>query len=250
MITAYQQQHQSWSVAEREQLVLDHMPQVRLIASRIHAHLPKHVPLEDLISAGVVGLLAAVDNFDPDRGVKLKTFAEHKIRGYVLNSIGKFDGTSRARNSNQKRVRKAIADATVRLNATPQSDDIAEEMGLTLDEYYAMLSELQFVTLGGLDAIADEDGSSMVRGIADSNSEAPDRTLERRELQMLVLQAIKEIPQAERIVLNMYYVDELNLREIASIMDLHMTRISQIKTQAVLRLRAKFAQLWPGRFDA
>jgi RNA polymerase sigma factor for flagellar operon FliA len=248
VISAYQRQQ--WSAEERDQLVLEHLPQVRLIASRIHERLPKHVLLEDLISAGVVGLLTAIDNFDPSRGAKLKTFAEHKIRGYILNSIGKLEGTPRSRKRAHRQVQKAISDCAQRLGRTPETEDIAAEMGLTLEEYFEVLNELQFVTVGGLEtAFEGDEGDSMLREVIDPGGDTPARNLERRELQALVVDALNDMPEVERIVLNMYYLDELNLREIGSIMEVHMTRISQIKTQAILRLRSRLAQLWPGRVD-
>jgi RNA polymerase sigma factor FliA len=249
MKTAYAKQH-SWTAEEREQLVLEHLPQVRLLASRIHERLPKHIQLDDLISAGVIGLITAVDNFDPSRGTKLRTFAEHKIRGYILNSIAKVDGVPRSRKKDQSQVQRAITTAGNRLGTTPTSEDIAEELGVTLDEYHNLIRDLQSVSLGSLDqAIEGEEGEQLVKYIADPGEDTPARTLERRELQALIVKILQELPEVERVVLNMYYLDELNLREIGSIMDLHITRISQIKTQAILRLRSKLEELWPGKAD-
>jgi RNA polymerase sigma factor for flagellar operon FliA len=250
MATPYQTQQQSWTAEERDQMILDHLPQVRLIASRIHERLPKHVSLDDLVSAGVIGLIAAVDNFDPSRNVKLRTFAEHKIRGYILNSIGKLDGAPRARKKTHKEVQRAIADAGQRLGANPGSEDIASELNLTIEEYFEVLNDLQFVTLGGLETSAEgEEGNGLLRYLADPREETPARSLERKQLHALIVEALKEMPEVERVVLNMYYMDELNLREIASVMNLHLTRISQIKTQAILGLRTRLTELWPGKAD-
>jgi RNA polymerase sigma factor for flagellar operon FliA len=240
----------SWTAEERDQLVLEHLPQVRLIAGRIHERLPKQVPLDDLISAGVIGLMTAIDNFDPSRGVKLRTFAEHKIRGYILNSLAKTGGAPRSRRKAYAQVQRAITAAGNRLGRAPESEDIAQELGIALDDYYKTIQDFQSITLGSIDApIEGGDGESLARYVLDPDENTPQRALERRELQALVLKILPTLPETERVVLNMYYLDQLNLREIASVMDLHITRVSQIKTQAILRLRGKLAELWPGRPD-
>jgi RNA polymerase sigma factor FliA len=248
MITTYQEQSTAPVTQEaREQMILDHLPQVHLIASRIHERLPQHVLLEDLVSAGVLGLISAVDNFDAGRNVKLRTYAEHKIRGYILNSISKLSGNSRQLTKLRRDVQGAIAAAEQKSGATPDAEDICAELGITLDEYYSILSDLQATSLGSLDAIDTEDPDrSALKYIADPVAQTPERILERAALQELIQRSLAQIPEQERVVLSFYYVEGLNLREIAEIMDLHVTRISQIKTQAILRLRAHLEKLWPG----
>ena len=251
MITTYQQQSIAPIPHEmREEMILEHLPQVHIIASRIHERLPQHVLLEDLVSAGVLGLISAVDNFDPSRNVKLRTYAEHKIRGYILNSIGKLSGNSRQLTKLRRDVQAAISAAEQKTGETPAAEDICAELGMTLEEYYSALSELQAASLGSLDAIDTEDPSNpALKYIADPSAKTPECIVQRAALQELIQQSLSEMPEQERVVLSFYYVEGLNLREIAEIMGLHITRISQIKTQAILRMRSHLEKLWPGPVD-
>ena len=251
MITTYQQQTVTTVTPEqREQMILEHLPQVHIIASRIHERLPQHVLLEDLVSAGVLGLISAVDNFDPSRNVKLRTYAEHKIRGYILNSIGKLSGNSRHLTKLRRDVQSAVSAAEQKTGETPAAEDICAELGMTLDEYYAALNDLQATSLGSLDAIdADDPSHSLLKYIADPAAKTPERIVQQAALQKLIQQSLAEMPEQERVVLSFYYVEGLNLREIAEIMELHISRISQIKTQAILRLRTQLEKLWPGTVE-
>jgi RNA polymerase sigma factor FliA len=251
MITTYQQNLPAPVPHElREQMILEHLPQVHIIASRIHERLPKHVLLEDLISAGVLGLISAVDNFDPSRNVKLRTYAEHKIRGYILNSISKLSGNSRQLTKLRRDVQAAISVVEERTGETPAAEDICAELGMTLDEYHAALNDLQAMSLGSLDSMdPGDDDHSALKYIADPTAMTPERIVEHAELQTLIQRSLTAMPDQERVVLSFYYVEGLNLREIAEIMQLHVTRISQIKTQAILRLRSHLEKLWPGRVD-
>lgn len=246
MIAPYQQA-KTLDPAAREQMILEHLPQVRYIASRILERLPKHVALDDLVSAGILGLISAVDNFDDSRSVKLRTYAEHKIRGHILNSLGKLEGTPRTRPKQRREVQQAIAAAEQRLGATPDSQDIADQLGISVDEYHELLNEMQGISLGTLETVDSEEGESMLRYIADPGSESPSQTLEKAKLRELLANSLNDLPHMERLVLSFYYLEGLNLRQIADIVDLHMTRISQLKTQAILRLRSRFEKLWPGK---
>jgi RNA polymerase sigma factor FliA len=235
---------------QREQMIIEHLPQVQFVASYIHGRLPRHVQIDDLISAGVLGLIAAIDSFDPGRNVQLRTYAEHKIRGHILNSISKLQGTPRQRGTLRRDIEKAISSAQQRLGAIPGSEDIAAELKMSLEDYQEALNGLQSITIGSLDSSGgnDED-ASVVRFLPDPKSESPARAVEREQLRKLLVEALEHIPNVERTVLNFYYFEGLNLREIGSILDVHMTRVSQIKTQAVLRLRSRLAALWPGKVE-
>jgi RNA polymerase sigma factor for flagellar operon FliA len=236
--------------SEREQLILEHLPQVYFIASRIHERLPKHIQLDDLVSAGVLGLISAVDNFDGSRNVKLRTYAEHKIRGYILNSIGKLSGSPRHLAKLRRDIQQAIAESEQRCGGVSTAEDIAVALGVSLDEYHAMLTELQSTTMGTLETVDSENpDNSALRYVADSNSPTPERLFESSQLRSLVIASVDKLPESERLVLSFYYLEGLNLREIAGILDLHISRISQIKTQAILRMRMHIETLWPGRVD-
>jgi len=233
---------------ERERLILEHLPQVRLIARRIRDRLPENVSLEDLVSAGIVGLIAAVDQYDPTHNVKLKTYAEHKIRGAILDSLRGLDWAPRQRRKKAKQIEFAIARAQQRLHRVPGEEDIAEEMGVDLDEYHRFLVDVQGLNIGSLEYTSENgEGKGMLEFLSDDHEMLPSRVVERSQLQQLLADSISKIPPMERTVLGLYYLEELTLREIAQVVDLHESRISHLKTQAILRLRADMERVWPNQ---
>src|SRR5262249_37442000 len=159
-----------------------HLPQVTWIASRIHEKLPPSVELDDLISAGIVGLLAAVDNFDPGRNASLKTYAEFKIRGAILDSIRGLDGIPSHKRKRLKQVQNAIASAEQKLQRTPNQDEIATELGISAPEYEQWMVELRGVSLGSLTVSEDGDELNLLEVIGDDKAESPAQRLERAEL--------------------------------------------------------------------
>ncbi len=233
-------------MGERERLILEHLPQVRLIARRIHERLPESVNLDDLVSTGIVGLISAIDRFDPAHNVKLKTYAEYKIRGAILDSLRGLDWAPRQQRKRAKQIEAAISAAEQRLKRMPTEDEIAAELGLTMAEYHDWLVDVRAVNLGSLESGApEEDSRDLLKFISDSEEKWPSRILERAELERLLAEAIDRMPPIEKTVLSLYYRDEMTLREIARIVNLHESRISQLKSQAILRLRSYIEKRWP-----
>lgn len=233
---------------ERERLILEHLPQVRLIARRIHDRLPDSVNVDDLISTGTLGLIAAIDRFDPAHNVKLKTYAEYKIRGAILDSLRGLDWAPRQQRKRAKQIESAIAIVEQQLQRMPSEDEIAEYLNLSIEEYRGWLVDIRGVNLGSLECTAPgEDGRDLLNYISDKEEDRPNRLLERAELQRLLAGAIRKMPPNERVVLAMYYHEELTLREIAKVVNLHESRVSQLKSQAILRLRSYVNKRWPSR---
>lgn len=234
--------------AERDRLILDNLSQVRLIARRIHEKLPQSVSLEDLISTGIVGLITAIDHFDPSQNVKLKTYAEYKIRGAILDSLRELDWAPRQKRRKAKQIELAIGLAEKALYRTPTEDEIAHQLGITLEEYHRWLVEIRGVNIGSLEyAPGDEEGRDLLQFVADREEDWPTHRFERSELERLLAASIDRMPPAEKMVLGLYYHEELTLREISRVMDLHESRVSQLKSQAILRLRSYMERRWPTR---
>ncbi|MBI4893008.1 MAG: FliA/WhiG family RNA polymerase sigma factor [Acidobacteria bacterium] len=232
--------------AEREKLILDHLPQVRLIARRIHERLPESVSLEDLVSTGVVGLISAIDKFDASHNVKLRTYAEYKIRGAILDSLRGLDWAPRQQRRRSKQIEQAIAGLEQQLKRAPTEEEIASAMGASLEEYHEWLVEIRGLNMGSLENHpAEEEGRDLLRFVADKEEDWPNQLFERNELRKLLAQAIARMPYVERTVLGLYYKEEMTLREISRIVKLHESRVSQLKTQAILRLRAFMRKKWP-----
>jgi RNA polymerase sigma factor FliA len=230
----------------REELILEHLPQVKLIARRIHERLPVSVSLDDLVSTGVVGLIAAIDRYDARHDVKLKTYAEYKIRGAILDSLRGLDWAPRQQRKRAKLIEAAIAALEQEHQRMPAEEEIAARLELSIAEYQEWLSEARGLTLGSLEnAGTEEEGCDLLRYLADSDEDWPSQIVERAELERLLAEAIEKMPHLERTVLSLYYYEEMTLREIAKIVDLHESRISQLKSQAILRLRSYMQKRWP-----
>jgi len=231
---------------ERDQLILEHLPQVRLIARRIHERLPESVNIDDLISTGTLGLIAAIDRFDPTHNVKLKTYAEYKIRGAILDSLRGLDWAPRQQRKRSKQIEAAMAAIEQREQRAATEDEIARELDLRLEEYHEWLVDIRGVNIGSLEsATPDGDGHSLLKYISDDEENWPSRIVEKSELQRLLAEAIEKMPRTERVVVSLYYHEELTLREISKIVELHESRVSQLKSQAILRLRAYIEKRWP-----
>jgi RNA polymerase sigma factor FliA len=231
---------------EREQLILEHLPQVRLIARRIHERLPESVNLDDLVSTGVLGLIAAIDRFDVSHNVKLKTYAEYKIRGAILDSLRGLDWAPRQQRKRSKQIEAAICAIEQRFHRAPSEEEIAAELGVSIVEYHEWLVEVRGLNVGSLEAgPPEEEGRDLLKYIADDQEQWPSRVVERAELQRLLKTAIERMPYIERTVLGLYYHQELTLREISRVVKLHESRVSQLKSQAILRLRSYLQKKWP-----
>lgn len=208
------------SAEEREQLILAHVPQVRHIARRLRQRLPESVSIEDLVSTGVVGLIAAIDRFDRRQNVRLTTYAEHKIRGAMLDSLRSLDWAPRQSRKRANQIKKAISIVEQRLGRAPEEDEIAGELGLTMAEYHDWLAGLTGLNLESL-----ETRRSTISCKVESD-----------ELRVLLNVAISNLPPLESRILHLHCYEQMQSREIAEILGLSESRISQLKSQAILRL--------------
>jgi RNA polymerase sigma factor for flagellar operon FliA len=232
--------------ALRERLILEHMPQVRLIARRIQDRLPQHIGLEDLVSTGVLGLIAAIDNFDPGHNVKLKTYAEYKIRGAILDSLREMDWVPRQKRRKARQIETAVASAEQRLHRAPTEEETAAELRLSLEQLRDWVFEVHAVGIGErVSPPAGEDARGIIEAVPDTEDNLPSTLLERHELRRVLEDAIRKIPPIEQMVLRLYYRQGMTLRQIAQIVRVHESRISQLKTQAILRLRTRMRKTWP-----
>jgi RNA polymerase sigma factor for flagellar operon FliA len=231
------------AVLRREELVMEHLAQVRIIAGRIHDRLPDHVSLEDLISSGIVGLLNAIDNFDSSFNVQLRTYAEHRIQGAIMDSLRGMDWAPRDIRKRSRLIEAAIHRVKQRLGREPMEDEIAAELEIPTSEYHQWLGDARSVEIHRLIA-GDDEGQNLIDVISDDESMWPSQIMERSELERLLALAIDRIPKQERAVLSLYYYEELTLREIAEVMGMHLSRVGQLRVQAILRLRSHLERVW------
>jgi RNA polymerase sigma factor FliA len=228
--------------AEQEQLMIEHLPVVRFIARRIHERLPQHVPLDDIYSAGVVGLLDAFSRFDPSKRVKFRTYAQFRIRGAILDSLRTLDWSPRDLRPKGRAIERAIQTLMARLRRSPSDFEIAQELDIDLASYQQLLGELKGLQIGTLHSEPFEDSAEDELACLPARPE--DDPLFRflhGELRERLTEAISNLAEQERLVLTLYYYEETTMRDIALILGVVESRISQIHASAILHLRARLS---------
>ena len=232
------------SASERDLLLMEHLPTVRYLARRIHERLPQHVELDDLVSAGVVGLIDAFSKFDHTKKVQFKSYAQFRIRGAILDSLRTLDWSPRELRRKGRAVEEAIRSVTRRVGRAPSEHEIAKEMDLTLAEYQLLLGDLKGLEIGSLHMERSEDsGDEELAYIPGSPEEDPLFRCLKGEMKQRLADAIDELPEKERLVLTLYYYEELTMKEIGLTLGVVESRVSQIHSSAVLRLRTALANL-------
>ena len=233
--------------AHREKILLEHLPQVQYIARRIHDRLPPQVLLEDLVHAGIIGLIDAVKKYDPSKNVQLKHYAEFRIRGAILDSLRQIDWSPRALRRQARRLEQAILACKARLGRDPSEPEIAAELQMSLESLQQLLGDLRGLDIGSLQAdMGDgvEEEGALHR--AEREEENPYHQALKSEMNGLLERAIGELPERERQVLALYHFEELTMKEVGDVLGIGESRVSQIHTAALLRLRVRMREMLDG----
>jgi RNA polymerase sigma factor FliA len=232
--------------AQREQLLLRHLPQVNFIARRIHSRLPPQVLLEDLVHAGVLGLMDAIGKYNPAKNVQLKYYAEFRIRGAILDSLRQVDWSPRTLRSQARRLEQAVFDCKGRLGRDPTETEIAVALEISLSQLQRLLSDLRGLDVGSLQPDSELGNSEeALRSCACKDEEDPYHQTLRLEMQRLLTGAVDQLPVREREVLALYHFAELTMKEVGVAMGIGESRVSQIHSSAMIHLRARlFARLY------
>jgi len=230
--------------AEQETLLLEHLPVVRFLARRIHDRLPQHVEMEDLVSAGVVGLMDAFAKFDPEKKVQFRSYAQFRIRGAIIDSLRTLDWSPRELRRKGRAVEEAIRVLTARLGRPPGEGEVAAEMGLSLADYQQLLGDLKGLEIGTLHLEHNEDsGEEELAYIPGRPEDDPLFHCLRGELEERLTDAINNLPDRERLVMTLYYYEEMTMREIGLALGVVESRVSQVHASAVVHLRAALKDL-------
>jgi RNA polymerase sigma factor FliA len=230
--------------SEQERVLLEHLPIVRFLARRIHERLPQHGDIEDLVSAGVVGLMDAFAKFDPAKKVQFRSYAQFRIRGAILDSLRTLDWSPRELRRKGRAVEEAIRVLTARLGRAPGEIEVAEELGVELDEYQQLLGDLKGLEIGTLHLEHNEDsGEEELAYVPGRPEEDPLFRCLRGELEERLTEAIANLPDRERLVMTLYYYEEMTMREIGLALGVVESRVSQVHASAVMRLRAALKDL-------
>ena len=227
----------------RRQLVDLHARIVKYVAGRMAIGLPHYVEFNDLISAGLLGLLQAIDNFDPERGIKFETYAIPRIRGAILDELRSQDWFPRSLRRKAKMLEEAYGTLEVQLGRPATDAEVAKRLAIDISELDGMLGEVAVATIVSLDADTSGDDSenstSLGDYLADSRTEDIEKVIARQEMKELIGSRMAELPEKEQLVLVLYYYEELTLKEIGEILDVTESRVCQIHTRAILRLKGK-----------
>jgi RNA polymerase sigma factor FliA len=230
--------------AEQERVLLEHLPIVRFLARRIHERLPQHVDIEDLVSAGVVGLMDAFAKFDPAKKVQFRSYAQFRIRGAILDSLRTLDWSPRELRRKGRAVEEAIRVLTARMGRAPGEAEIAAEMGIDLESYQQLLGDLKGLEIGTLHLDHNENsGEEELAYVPGSPEDDPLFRCLRGELEERLAEAIANLPERERLVMTLYYYEEMTMREIGLALGVVESRVSQVHAAAVVRLRAALRDL-------
>jgi RNA polymerase sigma factor for flagellar operon FliA len=225
-------------------VLLEHLPIVRFLARRIHERLPQHVDIEDLVSAGVVGLMDAFAKFDPDKKVQFRSYAQFRIRGAILDSLRMLDWSPRELRRKGRAVEEAIRILTSRFGRAPGEAEIAAEMGVELEVYQQLLGELKGLEIGTLHVEHNENsGEEELAYVPGRPEDDPLFHCLRGELEERLTAAITNLPDRERLVMTLYYYEEMTMREIGLALGVVESRVSQVHASAVVHLRAALRDL-------
>lgn len=228
----------------RERLVLHYAPLVKYVAGRVGTGLPTHVDTGDLVQSGIFGLVDAIEKFDPGRGWKFETYAMQRIRGAILDDLRSQDWVPRVIRSRAREVERALERLGARLHRTPTDVELAEELGISISDLRDLYGQLQLTSVVALEDLisAGKESGSVAETLPDDEAVDPVSALVDKDNLRQLAEAIEQLSERDRIVVSLYYFESLTLAEIGKVLGVTESRVSQLHTRAVLRLRAKLTE--------
>ena len=240
------------SVAIRDKLIKQYMPLVKWVAGRVSTGMPESVEFDDLVGFGQFGLLDAINKYDPDKNVKFKTYATTRIRGAIFDELRELDWVPRSVRQKSREIEDTLVDLEAKLGRTASDAEIAQAMNMTEAEYQTTVMKVSGTSVLSLNDVWYSGDDSEHISIGDSieapTSLNPDVIVEREEIRRVIIQAINELPKNEKMVIVLYYHEDLSFREIGAVLNVSESRVSQLHSKANLRLRAKLTSVRKGIF--
>jgi RNA polymerase sigma factor FliA len=233
--------------ALRDRLILTYAPLVKYVAGRLGSGLPAHVDDDDLISYGLLGLIGAIERYDPDRDVKFETYAIARIKGSIIDELRAMDWVPRSVRARARDIERAIAELERKLHRAPTDEEIAEKIGVTTGDLEDSLTDISRSSIAALDELwtvntgGGGDQIALIDTIEDTDAPDPQGSLSETEMKEAIGEAIARLPEREKLVVTLYYYEELTLREIGEVLGVTESRVSQLHTKAVLRLKARLS---------
>jgi RNA polymerase sigma factor FliA len=250
--TTIEKQPTGMTPAEREKILMEHLPEVRFIARRIHERLPVQVPFEDLVHAGIIGLMEAVDRFDPKKQVHLKTYAKFRIRGAILDSLRAIDWSPRSLRKQARAIEEAYRNLSSELGRSPSEAELAARIGMGLLEFQQLLGELHGLSMGSLQAHPNDESPEEDACTYQPNGPDEDPFFQclQSEMKSRLTEAMTVLEEKERQVVGLYYFDELTMKEVGTVLGVSESRVSQIHSLALVRLRTHLQESLQPRVEA
>jgi RNA polymerase sigma factor for flagellar operon FliA len=232
--------------ALRDRLILTYAPLVKYVAGRLGSGLPAHVDEGDLVSYGLLGLIGAIERYDPDRDVKFETYALARIKGSIIDELRALDWVPRSVRARARDIERAIAELERKLHRAPTDEEISEKLGVSVDELDESLTDISRSSIGALDELwtvssSGGDQIALIDTIEDTEATDPQGSLSQTEMKEAIGEAIARLPEREKLVVTLYYYEELTLREIGEVLGVTESRVSQLHTKAILRLKARLS---------
>ncbi|MDP2360246.1 MAG: FliA/WhiG family RNA polymerase sigma factor [bacterium] len=234
------------SAGNKEALLVAYLPVVKQVAGRMKMSLPHSVHLDDLVGSGIMGLINSVENFNPDFGFKFETYAIPRIRGSILDGLRDFDWVPRSIRSKEKLLENTISLLENEMGRLPTDEEIAHRMDLSLAEYHKLVDDVSATTLLSFDRPLSGDGdqsSNLYDLVADSANDSPLELMERKEIRTLLIELINRLPEQDKLVIALYYYEELTLKEIGKVLDISESRVSQIHTKIIMSMKQHIRRL-------
>lgn len=231
----------------RAYLIEKYAPLVKYVAGKVAVNMPHNVEFDDLVSYGTFGLIDAIDKYDPNKDVLFKTYAITRIRGQIFDELRNVDWIPRSIRQKAKQVEKIIVELENKMGRTVDDEEIAQELDLSVEEFRTLISKLAGTSLVSLNDIwhgsDDSDDLSFMETIEANENTNPDVIVEREEIKQMIIEAIKKLPDREKKVIVLYYYEDLTLKEIGEVLEVTESRVSQLHTKAIMRLRGRLAQM-------
>lgn len=245
LLDLWKQYSQNKEPEIRDRLITEYSYLVKYIAGRLNIYFGSNVEYDDMVGYGVFGLIDAIDKFDLEKGVKFETYASLRIRGSIIDSIREMDWVPRSLRQKSKELEKVYAELENELGHSASDKEVANRLGITLDEFYKLLNEVNLSSVISLEEYFEQNHDVGVEPKNASKEESPEAHIETTELKKILSDAIDKLPEKEKTVITLYYFEELTLKEISAIMKVSESRISQLHTKALLRMRGKLERQRP-----
>ncbi|MDD5948472.1 MAG: FliA/WhiG family RNA polymerase sigma factor [Lachnospiraceae bacterium] len=223
----------------REQLIMEYAPLVKLVAGRLSMYLGYTVEFDDLVGYGIFGLIDAIDKFDYNKGIKFETYASLRIRGAILDQIRKMDWIPRSLRQKQKRMETAMAELESKLGRPASDDEIAEALEISVEEYYNWQGQTKITGIASLEDFLDQGMEIKASGTRRAMAEQPEQAMEEQEVKRVLAEVLEQLTEKEKRVIQLYYYEELTLKEISQVLEVSESRVSQLHTKAIQKMRER-----------